>query len=89
MKLFGDIINQNRLCFELGQKSVDDAVIDARQQFANLRAIQYATYFPNDWLADNERYVAIEKQPQRLAGWAVTVGDSLNEEITVKNDTGE
>ena len=40
------------------------------------------------WLADKERYVAIEKQPQRLAGWAVTVGDSLNEEITVKNDTG-
>jgi integrase len=53
-----------------------------------VRAFQYATYFPNYRLADKERYVAIEKQPQRLAGRAVTVGDSLNEEITVKNDTG-
>ena len=33
-------------------------------------------------------YVTIEKQPQCFARWAVTVGDSLNEEIAVKDDAG-
>lgn len=32
--------------------------------------------------------MSIEKQPQCLAGWTVTVGDSLNEKIAVKDDAG-
>jgi hypothetical protein len=30
--------------------------------------------------------MSIEKQPQCFSRWAVTVGDSLNEEIAVKDD---
>jgi hypothetical protein len=35
----------------------------------NLSAIQYVPNFANNWLAHKERYVSIEKQPQRCAGW--------------------
>ena len=55
----------------------------------NLRTIQYVPKFANNPRAYKERYVSIEKQPQCLARWAVTVGDSLNEEISVKVDAGE
>src|ERR1700750_1120613 len=49
---------------------------------------KYVRSFANNRFAHKERYVSIEKQPQRLARWAVTVGDSLNEEIAVKDDAG-
>jgi hypothetical protein len=56
-------------------------------QFAtNLRTIQYVPNFANNRFTHKKRYVSIEKQPQCLARWAVTVGDSLNEEIAVKHD---
>ena len=53
-----------------------------------LSTIQYLPNFANNRFAHKERYVSIEKQPQCLARWAVTVGDSLNEEIAVKDDAG-
>ena len=69
-------------------EGIDDAVIDARQFATKLRAIQYVPNFANNRLAHKERYVSIEKQPQCFARWAVTVGDSLNKEIAVKDDAG-
>ena len=88
MKFFGDVSDKNRLCFQLCQKGIDDAVIDARKLTTKLRTIQYVPNFANNRLAHKERNVSIEKQPQCFARWAVTVGDSLNEEIAVKDDAG-
>jgi hypothetical protein len=67
-------------------ESIDDAVIDARELATKLSTIQYVSNFANNRLAHKERYVSIEKQPQCLARWAVTVGDSLNEQVAVKDD---
>jgi hypothetical protein len=64
------------------------SVFDARKLATNLRTIQYVPNFANNRLAHKERDVSIEKQPQCRARWAVTVGDSLNEQIAVKDDAG-
>ena len=77
-----------RIAFASSFVRKDDAVIDARKLAANLRTIQYVPNFANNGFAHKERYVSIEKQPQCLPRWAVTVGDSLNEEIAVKDDAG-
>lgn len=42
--------------------------------------------FANNRPTHKVGYVPIEKQPQCFSRWAVTVGDSLNEEIAVKDD---
>jgi len=86
VKFFGDVGDQNCLRFQFGEKGVDDAVIDTGKSPANLRAIQYVTEFSKNWLAYEEEYCTIEKQPQRLSGGAVTISNSLYEEIAVKDD---
>jgi hypothetical protein len=66
MKFFGDVSDENRLCFELCQKGIDDPVIDARKLATNFRPIQYIPNFANNRLAHKERYVSIENSRNAL-----------------------
>src|SRR5205807_7142802 len=78
--------NYDRLSFKFGEKSIDDAVVDARKTTANFWPVQNLAKFPNDWIAHKEHYGTFKNQSQRLAGRAVPVSDSLNKKIAVKDD---